>query len=70
MKRIDIFNLNISFKAEINSLSVEFNKIGLFIKIKKERPLLQFNNKKEELVFIILKVIKPVFKLKSLLNLI
>ena len=70
MKHINVFNLNVFFKAEINSLNVELNEIGLFIKIKKRRPLLQFNDKKKEPVFIILKVIKPVFKLKSLLNLI
>jgi len=70
MKHINVFDLNVFFKAEINSLNVELNEIGLFIKIKKRRPLLQFNDKKKEPVFIILKAIKPVFKLKSLLNLI
>ena len=70
MKHINVFDLNVFFKTEINSLNVKLNEIGLFIKIKKRRPLLQFNDKKKEPVFIILKVIKPVFKLKSLLNLI
>ena len=70
MKHINVFDLNVFFKAEINSLNVELNEIGLFIKIKKRRTLLQFNDKKKEPVFIILKAIKPVFKLKSLLNLI
>ena len=40
MKRINISDLNVFFKAEINFLNIELNKIGLFIKVKKERPFL------------------------------
>jgi len=40
MKYINIFNLNVFFKAEINFLNIKLNKINLFIEIKKERPLL------------------------------
>ena len=66
MKRINISDLNVSFKAEIDLLNIELNKIGLFIEIRKRRPFLRFNNEKEELVFMILKIIKPILELESL----
>ena len=70
MKRINVFNLIISSREEINLLNIKLNKIGLFIKTKKERLFLWFNNKEEELIFIKLKTIEFVLKPESLLNLI
>ena len=70
MKRINVFNLIISSREEINLLNIKLNKIGLFIKTKKERLFLWFNNKEEELIFIKIKTIEFVLKLESLLNLI
>jgi len=70
VKRINVFNLIISSREEINLLNIKLNKIGLFIKTKKERLFLWFNNKEEELIFIKLKTIEFVLKPESLLNLI
>ena len=51
-------------------LGLKLNKIGLLIKSKKGRALLQFNNKLEKLVFIKLELIEPAPKPDFLLGLV
>ena len=66
MKRINVSDLNVLFKAEIDFLGVELDKIGLFIEIGKGGPLLRFDDEKEELVFMTLKAIEPAPEPESL----
>jgi hypothetical protein len=40
MKRIDVFNLSVFSREEINTLNIKLNEIGLFIKVNKKRLLL------------------------------
>ena len=51
-------------------LGLKLNKIRLFIKSKKRRALIRFNNKLEESMFIRLELIKSALKPDSLLGLI
>jgi hypothetical protein len=66
MKRINVSDLNVLFKTEIDPLDVELNEIGLFIKIRKRGPFLRFDDEKEEPVFMTLKAIEPAPEPESL----
>ena len=68
MKRINVSDLNVLFKAEIDFLGVELDKIGLFIEIRKGGLLLRFDNEKEEPVFMTLEAIEPAPEPESLLG--
>jgi len=57
-------------REEVDILGLELNKIGLFIKSRKEGALLWFNNKPEEPIFIKLELIEPTPKPDSLLGLV